>query len=1265
MSEEVVNKRLSPGDRIGKYEILEFVASGGMGAVYKARDVDLDRIVALKVLPPATALQPKMLDRFRREARVAARLHHENIVTIYEFSEKDGMYFLALEYVPGVDLQEYVEKRQKLPPDEAREIVLQAARALAHSHEQQVVHRDVKPSNFLLTRKDGRLIVKLTDLGLALHPSDGEYRITREGTTVGTVDYMAPEQARDSASADIRSDIYSLGCTFYHLLTGTAPFAIGTMAERLLQHLQDEPPNVRELNEEVPPGYATILERMLAKRPDDRYQTPLDLIADLENPDRAGRRLARLTPREVPLARAAPARPRGDAGPMPIPIAPSPAAESDASIPYSTTAEDEPAVQDDEPIIEEPRQRRRRPRPGRQTTRDGPRRESRDTVVMREEPEVRDDAAEARDRARASRASSGSTPPWAVLGGGAAAVVLVGIIAFVASRSGSGDRKTEPAPPPISQPAPPPISAPPRKDDERPHIAGNAAEMGVVLPQLPVLYQPVVPLDALRNEYAGPLESLPAPPAQAPVLRVSRGAAPGPGAFRSLAQALAAAPEGASIIEIHDKGPLFVSTLPPIEGRQVYIQAAPGVRPLIAWEPPRSMMKAKAAPVMLAQRKALVTVKGVDIVVKSTDPEAATPACLFQAAAGQLVLRDCTVSLAGKQPQGVILARLVRSGDLDPVRARITGCYARGVDFTAVAIEGTSAEVLIDHSLLAGSAQPMVRALCGELDEVKLRLVRATLVTGNSLLRVQSSAEKGGAPQVQTLAWDSLLARNDAAGADGDLVHFVGGAEPNACKWRAVNCVYAGWKRLLGSAARTIDGGDLDGWHSQWLYREGDRAVLETWPNLPSTQLDELPATIFYAYDPPVGYAANGGAGPLGAVIGQLPVEPTGWLPLTFDRPPLVLSSLAAPDVPAIDMTMDGRYHGERVELPPNADLGVVLSKLMHGKPLASRIVFNIAGSGEHPTSPMRVQGVSELALFFEPPMRPRMEPLVLTLDSSRLVLGRTALIEMDFGSLELHGANIRFDNRKSVVMPPHLIKVTGGNLVLHRCQIVGPLGKAPEAFRSLLAIAGTTAAPLDCRLTDNVLLSGKGILQSTGSPIKLSARNNVVLALGDAVQPDHSLTAEFESNTWALRRALIAPRGSPDAVEPLIVRAAANYFTDPFGESPAESSLVRVPESLVGRGTLLWHGKGNGFDRRLESYYSVAGTSGVSKQSLDDWLALWGRSGEQDALVIPPAPATKALSIDTPQLDRLAVPREVRPEPGNPIPGADLARLGLQKKKG
>ena len=272
--------------RIGKYEVLHHVASGGMGSVYKAIDIDLGREVALKVLPPELAANPKATERFRREAKAAARLRHDNIVAIYEFGEAAGTYFLALEFVDGINLHDYIQLHGRLKPDLARDLLKQAAKALAHAHSQGIVHRDIKPSNFLLADNDGHPVLKLTDLGLALRGNeDKEARVTTEGTTVGTVDYMSPEQAHDSRAADIRSDLYSLGCTFYHMLAGHPPFPEGSLIERLTKHVRVEPQDIRQLNSEVPEDLAHVLDRMLRKQPEHRYQTPLELLRDLLNPE--------------------------------------------------------------------------------------------------------------------------------------------------------------------------------------------------------------------------------------------------------------------------------------------------------------------------------------------------------------------------------------------------------------------------------------------------------------------------------------------------------------------------------------------------------------------------------------------------------------------------------------------------------------------------------------------------------------------------------------------------------------------------------------------------------------------------------------------------------------------------------------------------------------------------------------------------------------------------------------------------------------------
>jgi serine/threonine protein kinase len=252
-----------------------------MGIVYQATDEESHLKVALKILMPGLAQNPGTLERFRQEAVRFAKLRHENIVRLYEFGQANGIHFLALEYVDGIDLHEHISRKGQLDTGEACLMLAQAIRAMAYLHQQQIVHRDIKPSNFLVTRKPGWPLVKLTDLGLAREMGGDEIRLTRTGFMVGTIDYISPEQARDSNVADRRSDIYSLGCTFYHMLAGRPPFSEGSLPERLLQRLDSPPPDVRQFNPRLPSDVAKMLDHMLAKNPDDRYQTTEEILADL------------------------------------------------------------------------------------------------------------------------------------------------------------------------------------------------------------------------------------------------------------------------------------------------------------------------------------------------------------------------------------------------------------------------------------------------------------------------------------------------------------------------------------------------------------------------------------------------------------------------------------------------------------------------------------------------------------------------------------------------------------------------------------------------------------------------------------------------------------------------------------------------------------------------------------------------------------------------------------------------------------------------
>ncbi len=265
---------------LGRYEIQRKLGSGGMGAVYLALDTNLKRLVAVKVLPLEKAENPTLVKRFKAEAQAAAQLTHDNIVRVFESGEADGLHYIAMEYVEGTDVQRLIKKRTRLPVRRATEIIKQVALALEHAAEASIVHRDIKPSNLLITQTG---LVKLTDLGLARVMDEAEETsITRAGTTVGTVDYMSPEQARSSKAADIRSDLYSLGCTWYHMLTGSPPFPEGSVTNKLHAHATAQIPDPRSENELVPEAIVGVLQRLMAKKPIDRYQTVAELLEDLD-----------------------------------------------------------------------------------------------------------------------------------------------------------------------------------------------------------------------------------------------------------------------------------------------------------------------------------------------------------------------------------------------------------------------------------------------------------------------------------------------------------------------------------------------------------------------------------------------------------------------------------------------------------------------------------------------------------------------------------------------------------------------------------------------------------------------------------------------------------------------------------------------------------------------------------------------------------------------------------------------------------------------
>jgi serine/threonine-protein kinase len=318
----------------GPFVLLERLGEGGMGQVFKARHRALGRIVALKRLRRAALVNPVAVPRFEREVRAAARLTHPNVVRAFDAGQSDGTYYLAMEFMEGVDLFQLIQQGGPLPVPQAVDYLRQAALGLQHAHESGFIHRDIKPANLFVTHKwtHSRAsspvasrpassaclslpdvadypwgIVKILDFGLArlqdpeVHAS--EAALTQLGAVMGTPDFLAPEQAFDSSAIDIRADLYSLGCTLYFLLTGRVPFPGGSLSEKLVKHRSHEPDPVEQTRRnnlrarpsadgEVPAAVGEVVRKLMAKRPQKRYQTPLELAEAL----------AALQPRSAPAA---------------------------------------------------------------------------------------------------------------------------------------------------------------------------------------------------------------------------------------------------------------------------------------------------------------------------------------------------------------------------------------------------------------------------------------------------------------------------------------------------------------------------------------------------------------------------------------------------------------------------------------------------------------------------------------------------------------------------------------------------------------------------------------------------------------------------------------------------------------------------------------------------------------------------------------------------------------------------------------------------
>jgi serine/threonine-protein kinase len=263
------------------YQILDRLGKGSMGAVYKARQISVDRVVAIKVLLDQLSQNREFIKRFDREAKIAAKLSHNNVVNAIDAGEINGRFYFVMEYVEGDTIKDYLEKGRIFDEKTALRIVIAVAEALQHAHSRGLIHRDIKPENVILTKDGG---VKLADLGLARLTSDEKWAMAEAGMAIGTPYYISPEQVRGQVDVDIRADIYSLGATLYHMVTGQVPYTGDTPNDVMKKHVDKNvllvPPD--HLNTSLSSGLGEVVETMMAKNREERYRNPEDLILDLK-----------------------------------------------------------------------------------------------------------------------------------------------------------------------------------------------------------------------------------------------------------------------------------------------------------------------------------------------------------------------------------------------------------------------------------------------------------------------------------------------------------------------------------------------------------------------------------------------------------------------------------------------------------------------------------------------------------------------------------------------------------------------------------------------------------------------------------------------------------------------------------------------------------------------------------------------------------------------------------------------------------------------
>ncbi len=848
------------GQRLGSYRIIAPIGSGGMSTVFRAVHPETGHEVALKVLLGAVSRNSTLLQRFLREARSAETLEHPNIVAIYDRGVDQGRHYLVLEYVSGGDFHDYVQRHGPLGVAEALAVVRGVASGLRYAAGRGLIHRDIKPSNILRTPAGEP---KIIDLGLALQSEFEDERVTREGTTVGTVDYMAPEQARDSRATSIQSDMYSLGCTFYYLLAGVPPYPGGDITEKLTRHARAAAPDIRDLRPDVPPDVAAILLRMMAKQPQDRFPDYDSLLAALDQArsgvqDRGGAiALVPLEGVETEGGIGAPAvarsgRPtqapdgghRGDDAANPSPL------ETLGGLSLKLVGERDRGVR----------------RPEGEGIGAALRRSARSGTADGSAGSIHGEDAGTLPAGRGRR----SLVPWALATTAVAlaAIVLVIGVHLMLGPPSPADPSRIVMPEPyaethglIAERRPSPTTGP--SLGPRPESAGKGTTKGPPAeapragPSKPEWHEPEdtdpVPGDpgphrSAADELRRGLPEWTRTPApshpEEPVVVVRRvpDEADRPVTEPTLHQALDGHIGG--LVELADVGPLLVDDFR-ISGETRTIRARRGYRPIIRIIRSRTEAAMEQSAFASLERKSL-TLEGVDLIVDANVLSGRQRA-LFGCSGSNLTLRDCTITVINPRGTPFTLVRQEPAPSRPqepaprPSRIRLERTLVRGTSVALAELGGGSADLVLDGTtILVGGVEPVALVRVDRRDggaEQRVFFAGALVACPGPVIaceRPEGAATRGKPLAIR--AYGSAFGRLQAPGiasivtaSDGDA------AAARVVDWAGDGNVYAGWKGFFARGKEptiTVDG--LAQVRSTWSATEqGSQELLTAWPLSP------------------------------------------------------------------------------------------------------------------------------------------------------------------------------------------------------------------------------------------------------------------------------------------------------------------------------------------------------------------------------------------------------------------------------------------------